>query len=945
MDTTKQRATLAQADCEVRSDAHTRQLYATDASVYRIEPVAVAFPRSAEQAASVMRAAAEAGVPVTPRGAGTGLAGGAVSNGLIIDFARYNRRILDFDPEGRTVRVEPGVVLDQLNDFLKPHGLWFGPDVATSSRATLGGMIANNSSGARVPRYGMTADHVLGVDVILPDGRTGRIGRDATDFSELQSKVDALLTRAAALVDERFPKGLLKHAPGYALDRYLREHGNLVKLISGSEGTLVGISAADLNLEPIPAKKGVGLLFFASVAEAMQATVDILDLEPVAVEHVDRVLFDQTCGQVAFAPARAYLRLEEEPCEAFLIVEFFDDCEDKLAELARRNIGLRKLCTSAAPEMNMVWDLRKKGLTLLTGCKGSAKPTEGIEDTAVRPEQLPEYVAALADVFARLGLRASYYGHAASGLLHVRPVVDLNRMEDRVKYRKAAEEVSRIVKEFKGSLAAEHGVGIARTEFMAEQLGEDVVALMGDLKDLFDPGHLMNPGKIVGDGRYRYDSYLRHEPDRRIELPFEPVLGFVKKDESFLGNLAQCNGCGGCRKDVPTMCPTYVATGEEVMSTRGRANTIRALLEGRLGGNGDILLSDELDAALSNCLACKACKTECPSNVDMALMKAELLHARHEKHGLTLREHMLTDVDRLGRLGTLLPGVANAVMEWRWIREFMDKKLGISAKRPLPPFAKDRFDFWFARRKNGRKGTRGRVILWDDTFVRYYEPNVGISAVNVLEAAGYEVVLPKGRACCGRPAFSGGRLDLAKRLGSHNIDLFARLGGDEPIIFLEPSCWSMFKEDYAELGIPGSDKIAKRCVLFEPFVNDLLEREPDAIEFAPGYHWVAIHGHCHTKALTDANVSARLAQKLPNSSVAMLQTGCCGMAGAFGALSSKYDLSVQVAKPLVEQINQLTAGTTVVASGTSCRHQIDHLTDVKPVHMAELLAEALKSRL
>jgi FAD/FMN-containing dehydrogenase/Fe-S oxidoreductase len=930
---------LSQANCEVRFDNLTRQLYATDASPYQLVPMAVAFPRSPEQAASVIRAAAEAGIAVTPRGAGTGLTGGAVGDGLVIDFARYNRCIRHFDAERRTVRVEPGVVLDQLNAFLRPHGFWFGPDVATSSRATLGGMIANNSSGARVPVYGMTADHVLSVDVVLPDGRLGTVTRDKSDFPELDAQVRAVVSRNAGLIDERFPKGLLKHAPGYGLDRYLQEKCNLIKLVSGSEGTLTGICAAELNVVPLPEKKGLGLLFFGSVMDAMRATVDLLDLEPVAIEHIDRVLLDQTREQIAFAPARAFLGIDAEPCEAMLIVEFFDEVEEKLAELSRRRIGIRRICTNDVNEMNLVWDLRKKGLTLLTSIKGSAKPTEGLEDAAVRPEQLPDYVGELNALFASLGLRASYYGHAASGLLHVRPVVDLNKPEDLVKYRKAGEGVSRLIKEFKGSLCAEHGVGIARTEFLPEQLGNEVLEVMREVKALFDPNGIMNPGKVIGDGRYRFDTNLRQEPGHPLELPFEPVLGFVKRDESFLDNLDQCNGCGGCRKDVPTMCPTYIATGEEIMVTRGRANTIRATLDGRIEGG---LAAPELDAALSNCLACKACKTECPSNVDLALMKAELLHAKHEKHGLTLREYMLTDVDRLGRLGTLFPSIANTLMEWRLLRQFMDKKIGISAKRPLPPFAKDRFDYWFERRKEHPKGTRGRVILWDDTFVRYYEPNVGISAVAVLEAAGFEVVLPKGRACCGRPAFSGGRLDLAKRLGTHNIDLFTRQDGNEPILFMEPSCWSMFREDYAELKIPGSEKIAERCMLFEQFVYDLLEREPDALPFAEGLNRVAIHGHCHTKALSDSGVSTRLAKRLPNSKVTTLQTGCCGMAGAFGALSAKYDLSVKVAQPLVEQINALEAGTRVVASGTSCRHQIDHLTDVTPIHMAELLADALK---
>ncbi|HEV2803758.1 MAG TPA: FAD-linked oxidase C-terminal domain-containing protein, partial [Chthoniobacterales bacterium] len=519
------------------------------------------------------------------------------------------------------------------------------------------------------------------------------------------------------------------------------------------------------------------------------------------------------------------------------------------------------------------------------------------------------------------------------------------------KYRQVADQVSALVRQFKGSLAAEHGVGMARTEYMAEQVGDELLGVMRQIKQLFDPKNLFNPGKIFSDGRFKIDNHLRVESETRLRLPFEPALAFAFKDESFIGNLEQCNGCGGCRKDAPTMCPTFLATGEEYMSTRGRANAIRAALEMRF--HEDPLRSEELDAALSNCLSCKACTVECPSNVNLALLKAELTHARHQRDGLPLRERILSNVDLLGRLGCLMPRMANASLDSKLIRGLMRKTLGLTDKRPLPHYAKQRFDKWFQKtvaavydRRNGDatvvdRRYRGEIILWDDTFVRYHEPHIGVAAVKVLEALGFDVSLVNGRKCCGRPAFSQGNLEAAREMGRHNLDLIRASDSTAPILFLEPSCYSMFVEDYRELKLPDTENIAKRCHLFEQFVEDLLEKEPDALRFNNATGHVAIHAHCHAKSLVKTGFMARLAARLPGRTAALLDTGCCGMAGAFGALERKYDLSLKVAAPLVQQVSAQPPGTVIVASGTSCRHQLEHLTPIHPKHMAELLADAL----
>jgi FAD/FMN-containing dehydrogenase/Fe-S oxidoreductase len=972
--TSAQERKIRQTGCDARFDNLTRQLYATDASIYQIEPLGVAFPKSAEQASLVIHAAADAGLPVTPRGAGTSLVGNAIGEGLIVDFSRHNRQIVDLDLEKRSVRVGAGVVLDQLNEFLRSHGFCFGPDVATSSRATLGGMIANNSSGARCPIYGTTADHVMSLEIVMADGRIERIGPTNESLQSERAKIEGLVRAASTEMAERWPPGLIKRWPGYGIERFLRTPNDLTSILAGSEGTLAAIFSAELKISLLPREKGLGLIFFASVGEAMQVTVELLDLRPAAIEHIDRPLLDQTQGQLHFQPARDLLELDSKPCEAILIVEFYDDVAERLAVLQSRNIGLRTKILVDPAQMNLVWSVRKSGLSLLTGCVGPAKPVAFIEDAAVRPAQLPEYVRGLQSIMEPLGLEASYYGHAASGLLHVRPVLDMHDPADLKKFRQVADETSALVRQFKGSLSAEHGVGIARTEYMRDQLGDELLAVLRDIKRTFDPKNIFNPGKIFDDGRHRIDSHLRDNFTRPLELPFQPVLAFAFKDRSFIGNLEQCNGCGGCLKHSDIMCPTFMATGEEVMSTRGRANIIRAALELRANGD-DPLKSDELDAALSNCLSCKGCTPECPSNVNLALLKAEMLYARWRRDGLPLRERIFSNVDLMGRIGCAMPWLANPLFNFKPVRALMEMTLGISAKRSLPHYARERFDRWFAEHAvagggdpgrqqgfatcagaavNASGYSRGHVILWDDTFVRYYEPHIGIAAVKVLEALGFEVSLVKNRRCCGRPAFSVGNLDTAAKLGQHNISQLSSLPASPgygaasnsqltaaPILFLEPSCWSMFVEDYRELKIQNAESVASRCFLFEKFVDDLLEGEADALQFTNGSMNVAIHPHCHAKSILNPGFMKRLAERLPGRRATVLDTACCGMAGSFGARAEKYEVSVQVGERLIDNLDAQPPGTQIVASGTSCRHQIADLTNAHPKHMAELLAEAI----
>src|ERR671919_895366 len=749
--TSAQERKIKQTGCHARFDNLTRQLYATDASIYQIEPVGAAFPKTAEQASLVIHAAADAGLSITPRGAGTSLVGNAIGEGLIVDFSRHNRQITDLDLEKSSVRVGAGVVLDQLNEFLKPHGFCFGPDVATSSRATLGGMIANNSSGARCPIYGTTADHVISLEIMMADGRVEMIGPTHESLHGELVKIENLIRARSAEMAERWPPGLIKRWPGYGIERFLRAPNDLTSILAGSEGTLAAIFSAELKIAPLPREKGLGLIFFASLGEAMQATVELLDLKPAAIEHIDRPLLDQTKGQLHFQAARDLLELDTKPCESVLIVEFYEDVAERLSILQSRKIGLRVKILTEPAQMNLVWSVRKSGLSLLTGCVEPAKPIAFIEDAAVRPAQLPDYVRGLQSIMKPLDLEASYYGHAASGLLHVRPVLDLHSAADLKKFRQVADQTSALVRQFKGSLSAEHGVGIARTEYMRDQLGDELLEVMRAIKHAFDPKNIFNPGKIFevesarcADSRAagqrsvptKIDNHLRENFTRPLELPFEPALAFVFKDGSFIGNIEQCNGCGGCLKHTGIMCPTFTATGDEVMSTRGRANIIRAALELRTNGH-DPLKSEELDVALSNCLSCKGCTPECPSNVNLALLKAEMLHARWRRDGLPLRERILSNIDLLGKLGCFMPRLTNRLLNCELVRIAMEKAIGISRRRSLPHYSSERFDKWFSRHcrasvsdakalhKNALQKNRGPVILWDDTFVRYHEPHIG----------------------------------------------------------------------------------------------------------------------------------------------------------------------------------------------------------------------------
>lgn len=927
---------------DIRTDKLHRWLFATDASIYEILPAGVAFPRNTQEASELIKIVGNEGIPIIPRGAGTGLSGGAIGSGLVVNLSRYMNKIIEISPSTKQVWVEAGVVLDTLNDALKQYDLMFGPDVATSSRATIGGMIANNSSGAFVHHYGITIDHVIAVEFIDCYGKIHILTKDSANTWEGCKHIEEKILPYADEIKSVFHEGILKRWPGYALDRYLKQKNSPLPLLGGSEGTLGLITRALLNLVPIPKNRKLIVYTFDSLESAMSAIDPLMELKPATIEHIDDVLFNQTKGQELFREARELLELDKNNLKSLLFVEFFDPDEEILEKAQKLKVGIKCILCTTNKERNLLWEFRKAGLSLLTGMKGSAKPATGIEDTAIKPSELPEYVRELREIMDKYKLQASFYGHASAGLLHVRPILDLHNREELRKFRQLAEEVFSLVKKYRGTFTGEHGVGVAHSEFMVEQIGEKIFTLMKEIKQVFDPLNIMNPGKIVDIETFKFDENLRW---RALTLPFTPKLKFEFKDGCFLGNLEQCNGCGACIKETPTMCPTYLALREEIMSTRGRANTIRHTIE-EWGTAGRISRSELLNA-LKYCLSCRACKVECPSNVHMTLLKSELAYQLGTQYLRNSTRWLISNIDLLAKLSTLTPSFANLSLKNKLIRTLLEKFTGITKDRSLPTFAKQPFNKWFYREHRGwiakpkSKKSKGKVVLWDDCFTRYYEPEIGKSAVTLLISMGFEVEIIPNHSCCGRPSFSVGNLDDAYRKGTNNLQLLSNKQGI--LLFLEPSCFTMFTEDYIELGIPQANTFSSRSMLMEDFISENLECLIPLVRNDLSKTYIAIHQHCHAKTNTYTDKIIRIVKSIPNLEFQVLPSACCGMAGAFGLLKETYEVSLKVGEMLKELIDNLPQETEIIASGTSCRQQIEFLTNRKAKHLISLLCETIQS--
>ena len=919
---------------EVRCDDADRWLYATDASIYEIPPLGVVFPRDRQAVHRAIEICGEHGVSVHPRGAGTGLAGGCLGAGVVVDLSRHLTAIGPIDSQAATVSVEPGVVLDRLNEAAAGHDLMFGPDPATASRCTLGGMVGTNASGAHSLVYGKTSDNVVELTAVTADGREVVTGATPYDGAAV-----AIATRHETEIRRRFPT-LQRRVAGYDLLSLLdRPAAGITPLLIGSEGTLAITLAATLRLVRRPGHRVVAVVCFDDPVAAMTAAVAALALRPAAVEHIDRILLDQAAGKPAYERLLAFLA-GEIPASV-ICIELFgaseEEVADRLTAVHAAFPGRRILLRRSASEQADLWALRRAGLGLLMSKKGTAKPIPFMEDTAVPPEHLADYYTGVREILAGRGLEASFYGHAGVGLLHLRPVLDLHLPSHVAIMRQVAAEIADLVTSFHGAVSGEHGDGRARSEWLGRAYGEEVMAALHEVKDLFDPRHLLNPGIIAGEPPPCMDEHLRYGGDYQPRLP-EPPLRFTR-DGDWLAAIEQCNGCGGCRKTAGTMCPTYIATGDEVDSTRGRANLYRAAAT---GGLGEGLASAALHAALATCLGCKGCAVECPSGIDMALLKAAALHHRYEDHGPTLATRLLARPDRLGRWLAPVAPIANWIAASAVGRALL-ARAGLDPRRTLPAVSGADLRRWFRRRGGAPRGRRGPVALWVDCFADRFEPEIGRAAVAVLEAVGYQVVLA-GEQCCGRPAFSQGLVDTARTLAVANVAaLLPHARAGVPIVCLEPSCASMIGGDYREL-MTGGDAalVADGVTSLEGLLARLLGAAPNALPFRSGGAPILLHPHCHTRAGEGPDPALAVLGHLTGDRVVDLDAGCCGMAGAFGYQADHYDLSVRVGERLAERLGREAADTPLVACGTSCRHQIHHLTGRRARHLAVVVAEALQ---
>lgn len=936
---------------EVRFDPYSRVLYATDASPYQILPLGVVIPRDEADVLATVELAARYQVPILPRGAGTSLSGQAVGRAVVIDFSKHLNRVLEINPEERWVRAQPGAVLDLLNQECRPLGLQFAPDPATASRCTLGGMIANNSSGAHSILYRKTIDHTLALRVAFADGEAAWL--EDLSGAALERELEApglkgqgyrAVRRLAEAhrdeIEARYPK-IMRRVAGYNLDEFILDQPfNLSKIIVGSEGTLATILEARLNLVETPPGSAVMVVHFASLYEALDAVNPILETGPSAVELLDEVQIRMARESLEFSRRMSFV--EGEP-RTLLIVEYYspspadlaaklDDLEARLRRAGAGYAYARALSEEAKAD---VWRLRKAGLGLFLAMKGDAKPVSFIEDAAVPVERLPEYIRRVHGVLAELGLECGHYGHASVGLLHLRPIVNLKRPDHIDKIHTLSERVTDILLEMGGAMSGEHGDGLARSMWNEKMFGPVLYQAFRELKQAIDPQGVMNPGKIVDAQDLRQN--LRYGPAYRARIG--PALFRYQGDGSQEAHVEACAGVGECRKTTGgTMCPSYMVTMEEEHSTRGRANALRAAMSGLLPPSE--LYSERMYQVLDLCVECKGCKGECPTNVDMAKLKYEFLHRYYQHHRLPLRARLFGHIHALSRLGSATAPVSNWAASSPLGRMAL-ARLGVAPERRLPPFARETLEAWYRRTHSSANGAQAEsVVLFHDTFTTYNYPQVGVAAVRLLEAAGFRVLLAEGRVCCGRPMISKGLLDTARANARRNLAALAPyVERGYPIVGLEPSCLLTFRDEYLDfLEDAGAKALARQSYLLEEF---LLQHED---RFRPLFReraqQVLLHGHCHQKAHVGAAPSARVLGWIPGTTVQVVDSGCCGMAGSFGFEAEHFAISLQMGERRLFPAVRQHPGP-VVAAGVSCRQQIQQGTGRRALHLAEALAAAL----
>ena len=939
-----------------------RLMYSTDASIYEMEPLAIVFPRSVEDIQHVMKVANERAIPVLPRGAATSLSGQTLNHAVVVDCSRHLNRILEVNPDELWAKVEPGVVVEQLNREVRRHGLHYAIDPSTKNRATLGGGIANNSCGTHSVIYGKTIDQVIDLDVVLADGTV-------TLFEELEdhafaAKMDLpglegdayratrrLAEEHAAAIDDRYPK-IQRRVSGYNLDEFVGNGPlNLAKMVVGSEGTLAFMTGARVRLEPLPAVRGVAAVHFKTVADACAAVIPALSHEPSAVELADSTIIERCRDSIGY---RSLVDFVIGDPGGLLLIELFDESADRLVDrlgevardLEERTEAYGTHITTDPTAQLAIWRMREAGLGILMSVKGDAKPVAIVEDTAVPPEKLADWVVKFDAVVKSHGTTAAYYGHASVGCLHIRPLVTLKTSEGLATAHSLASDIADMVLEYGGSLSGEHGDGIVRGVFTERMFGSELTDAFRELKRAWDPNGILNPGKIIDTPPFTEN--LRLGPDTVNRNPSTHL------DFSADGGLARavelCNGQAACRKLDGGMCPSFMATGDEEHSTRGRANLLRQALNGVIPI--EELAGKRVYEALDLCVECKACKSECPSGVDMAKIKYEVLTRYHEQNGTPLRSRVFGRIATVSRLSTRFPALVPAMNKLAAsapVRALMHRTLGIHRDRKPPPLARRTFRRWFeghSRRAKPDSAARGEVVFFDDTFTRYYQPTTGRAAVRVLEALGYRVTVVKRLGCCGRPLISKGQLGLARKWARETVDLllpYAERG--VPIVGIEPSCLLTLRDEYPELLRDGSaTTLAGMTLLLDELVVRLTEDDPGV---GDGFHSIKsrralVHVHCHQKALVGSDPTLRALQMIPGFEVELVQSACCGMAGSFGFEAEHFEISKAMAtRMLVPAVDAADEDTEILVTGVSCRQQVDHFSTRQPRYVVEVLAESL----
>jgi FAD/FMN-containing dehydrogenase/Fe-S oxidoreductase len=957
---------------DVRFDDVSRLLYSTDASMYQVEPIGVVMPKDADDVQAALEVARKNGVAILPRGGGTSLTGQTVNHALVLDVSRFMHDVLEVNAEERWARVQPGVVQDNLNAHVRAAGLLFGPDTSTSSRATLGGMLGNNSGGSHSIAYGLTVNHVIEVTALLADGTRVVFGEidDAGFAAKCRlAGLEGEIYRAVAKLRDEYGEEIRKLLPwhwrrvaGYNLNelspelrarfgRPPHENGNgngarrlnMARLVVGSEGTFLTIVEAKMRLCPRPKKTALDVIHYRTIQDALESSPSILETgTPYAVELTDKMILDLARGNIEQSQRMGFVQGDP---GAIMIVEYAGDTDAEVrakietleARRQRERWGYAAHVAYDPTEQQSIWKLRKAGLGLLLGLKGDKKPIAFVEDTAVDPKRVHEFVPRFREILAKHGADGAYYGHCSVGCLHIRPVIDLKSARGLAQVRAIADDITDLVLEFGGTISSEHGDGRARTPFLERMYGPRIMEAFRTLKRAFDPDDRMNPGNIVGKGalteHLRYGAaYTTWEP--------KTLLDFSERG-GFAAAIEMCNGVGQCRKTLEgTMCPSFMVTHDEEHSTRGRANAFRAVLAGRTPASE--FTGKRLYEVMDLCLECKGCKSECPANVDMAKLKYEFLHHYYEANGLPLRNRLFGHIETLNRLGAAVAPLANWLAELPVNRWLLERVAGIDRRRPLPTLARQTLTAWMKRRApRASDAPRGDVVFFNDTFATYNCPEIGRAAVELLESAGYRVVTVD-KKCCGRPMISKGMLREARAYAEWNVrQLYPYASRGVAIVGLEPSCLLTLRDESVDLlRTEEARVVARESLLLEQF---LLREKSRGLElrFAAHGKKALLHGHCHQKAMvgTAATVAAL---RWAGYDVSEVDSGCCGMAGSFGFEREHYDLSVAIgSRRLAPAVKAADPTTEIVAPGMSCRQQIEHLAGRRAKHPAEVILQAL----